>query len=190
MGVKIKVKIKARGLRRKAQAVRREMPQEAERLLVALAEEMRSLAATNRADRRSYVERQIDKQLKAVFVPVELKYKRKELWPNLGTIYQARIVRGQSTYSGRKRFWVDEHKEEALREDLIRRALQKRSEDHYEIRIVTTHDRRYRVEIIRKGSGKGKTRIPPVMVSYARTHIRATAVSVLQSTFRRIRLAV
>jgi len=122
--MKIRVRVSAEGMRRKARVLKSNLSRVAEKQLRDLAAAAIALVqGSRRRDRAEYVRRQVDRQLKAVFVPVELQHKRKERWPDLRTIYNTRIIRGQATFRGIRRFYVDEHKEDALREELLRLAL-------------------------------------------------------------------
>lgn len=64
-------------------------------------------------------------KLGAVFVPVTLKHVRREQWPDLHPIYDARVRRRQSSYQGRSIFWVDEVKLDALRREMLQNLLKK-----------------------------------------------------------------
>lgn len=66
------------------------------------------------------------KKLGAIFIPVKLKHRRREQWPDLRPIYEAMVVRGQSSYMGRRVFWVDERKLANLRRDVLRKAMKGR----------------------------------------------------------------
>lgn len=178
----IRVRLSIATLRRKVEAFKRELPKEAEKSLRALANEAIDLV---RQAPPAQIQNQIERTLETVFVPVQLKHKRPEIWPNLRPIYQARIVRGAARYQGRKMFYVDENKREALAAELVHRAIERREADVYEVRFVPTFDRRYRVEIVRKG-GKG---IPSVVVAYTRQRMKVVAASTLSAALSRAGLA-
>lgn len=178
----IRVRLKCYGLQRKVEILKRELPKEAERALRGLAQEAVALVRdAPEADKRALVTRQVERSLDAVFIPVQLKHKRREAWPTLAPIYQARIVRGQRTYQGRKLFWVDQTKRDDLAAQLIAHGIEKRAQHRYEVRFVATSDRRYRLEIIALG---GK-RVPPVVIAYAKQNMRVLAASTLASAMSR-----
>src|SRR5687768_14047032 len=74
-------------------------------------------------------------KLDAVFVPVKLKHVRREQWPDLQPIFDARVRRKQETYMGRRRFWVDEVKLDALRRQQIAKRMRQLSGGEWRIRI-------------------------------------------------------
>lgn len=174
--IAIRVRIKFDGYLRKAQKLKGEIPKEAERALLTLAHDALELIENAPIDeRRRFAARQLARQFSAIFVPVTLKHKRPEKWPNLRAIYQARIVRGQKTFDGRKVLYVDERKEDALFQELLRRGAEGGDRSEYEVRFLTTYDRRYRVEIVRRGGGK----IPPVVIAFARQRMKVVATETL-----------
>lgn len=110
----------------------------------------------------------IDRRLRSVFIPVQLKGQRaittvyghrlaqpvyvptKELWPNLDPIYHVRVTQGRRTYQGRKRFWVDHVKEEALHDRLVREAKAAAQSRRYQVRVRPTSTG-YVAEVLREG---------------------------------------
>lgn len=168
--VRVRVKFNIDRLRRKADRAKRELLAAAKVELEALAHEAVKLVR-EAPDRREIVAKQIARSLDSVFIPVELKHKRPETWPNLRPIYNARILQGRRSYDGRKLFWVDVNKRDRLADDLEAIALAKSSADAYEVRFVATSDRRFRVEIIKKGRG----RIPPAVVAFAKQRAKIAA---------------
>lgn len=179
--MKLSVRIKTSGLRRKIQAVRGAVPREAERQLRALADQAVKLVESAAiGQKQAFLQRAIDRQMKSIFIPVTLKHVRRERWPSLAPIYQARIVQNQRTYQGRKRFWVDASKEKALRDELMRRALARHGQANYEVRFVATWDRRYRVEIVKRRGGRISRRDLAVMIAYARQNMKVVSNDTLR----------
>ena len=121
----------------------------------------------------------LSRQFEAIFVPVQSQHKRRELWPDLAAIYQARIVRGNRTYIiiGASALYVDEKKESELFKTLLASAVEKRPADVYEVRFMRAYGGRYRLEIIRRGRGK----IPAVVIVYARSHVRYAAAETMRA---------
>lgn len=190
--MKITVRIKIAGLKRKIGKAKAEIPTAAEQALRELAEEAIDLIEhSDEGDRRAFLQRAIDRQLASVFVPVTLKHKRVERWPDLAAIYQARIIRHQRTWQGpldrapRKRFYVDRSKEDALAAELLRRALARNATGSYEVRFLATSDRRYRVEIIKRRGGVISRRDREVMIAYAKQRMRVLAPQALRHALSR-----
>lgn len=174
--IAIRVRLRTDRLAAKIDAAKEALPAAAEAQLVALAEDaVRLVQNAPEDERRGLIARALSRQFRSVFVPVMLKHKRPETWPNLRPIYDARIVRGQKTLDGRRLFYVDEHKENALFDELLARALAAKSDDVYEVRFMTTYDRRFRVEIVRRGGGP----VPAVVVAYARQRMKVVAVDTM-----------
>lgn len=173
--MKLSVRISTDGLKRRIGRVKGELPREAETALRALAAEaIDQIEDARTGERRAFIERQIARQLAAIFVPVTLKHRRRELWPDLAGLYRARIIRGQRTVGGRKRFYVDEQKFDALFRELVRRALARQHQGDFEVRFVTTSERRYRVEIIKRGGRLG-AREKAVMIAFARQNMKVVS---------------
>jgi len=184
--MKISVRISIDGLKRKIGRVRGELPRAAETALRALAAEaIGAIEAAPESERRDFIERHIGRQLTAIFVPVALKHKRRELWPDLEALYRARILRGQRSVGGRKRFYVDEGKEDALFAALVRRALARRRDGQWEVRFVVTSDRRYRVEIIRRTRHRSGGQQAAVMVAFAKQRIKVVSSDTLQAVLNK-----
>jgi hypothetical protein len=62
----------------------------------------------------------IGKRLAQIFIPHDLLGERREEWPDLREIYNARYVYGYPTYKGRRLFDVDRLKLRQLQADLVR----------------------------------------------------------------------
>jgi hypothetical protein len=170
--IRIRVRIKVDGIVQRIGRAKSEIPVAAEEALRELAGEALALVKTaSERTRRELVEKHLSRQFAAIFAPVQLQHKRRELWPDLAAIYQARIVRGQRTYDGRKRLYVDEKKENELFETLAAAAMEKRKAEIYDVRFMRAYGGRYRLEIIRRGRGK----IPAVVIAYARQHVQYAA---------------
>ena len=90
------------------------------------------------------------RRLNAVFVPVTLKHRRREKWPDLWPIYQARIVRREATYRGQRRFWVDRTKLEALRLRVLKTSVRRLDPQQWRI-VVTAVDGGVHVRLFKKG---------------------------------------
>lgn len=167
--MKISARVRIDGLRRKISRAKGELPAECEKALRELADDaVRLVQSAPEGARREFVARHLSRQFASVFAPVRLLGVRRERWPDLEPIYQARIVRGQRTFDGRKLFYVDERKESALFDALVRRAVEEREGDVFDVRFVRTYDRRFRVEIVRRGGG----RVPPVVIAFAKQRMK------------------
>ena len=122
--------------------------------------------------------------LGAVFVPVTLKHKRPERWPDLVPIYRARIVRGDATYQGRRIFWVDRRKLEALRARLLSRSLRKLSPGQWTLHIDQT-DHQVTVILVKRGRReKGDAATVEAIKEYIREHFAEVAGAVLRGALR------
>jgi hypothetical protein len=183
--IRIRVRIKLDGLKRKIGRAKEEVPIAAEEALRKLADEALALVEHASDDaRRRVAAKHLDRQFSAIFAPIQLLHKRKERRPDLAAIYQARIVRGQKTYDGRKRLFVDQKKEDELFQTLLAAAVEKRAKDTYDVRFMRTFDGRYRLEIIRRGRGK----IPSVVIAYARQRVGRAAVDTLRRALSKAEL--
>lgn len=184
--MKISVRIQVRGLRRKIERVRAELPGAAAEALGALAgEAVQMIEGADPTQRERFILRALRRQFEWVFIPVVLKHVRREMWPDLMAIYRARILRGQRTWQGRKRFHVDHRKEEALLEKLLARALARHTATTFEVRFVGTSDRRYRVEIVKTRGGKLSARDSAVMIAFARQRMKVVAADTLARALSR-----
>lgn len=184
--MKVSVRIDTSGLQRKISRVQGLIAEEAEGALRQLASEAIDLIEGSAdGERRRYVAKALERQFNWVFIPVILKHVRREMWPDLMAIYRARIVRGNRTYQGRKRFHVDHLKEEALFEKLLARALARHTRSSYEVRFVQTSDRKWRVEIVKTGGGKVDDRDRSVMIAFAKQRITYLAEETMRRAFSR-----
>lgn len=71
--------------------------------------------------------------------------------PDVAPIYRARVLRGQMTYQGREKFWVDERKLAALREPINAQNFGKLSTGEWHISI-TRADFGLRVTVRKRGN--------------------------------------
>lgn len=179
--IHLRVRVRIVGLRRKLDRLKAEVPHAAKEALLVLADQAIELIENAPdADRRAFLARAISRQLRAVFAPVHLLHVRREQWPELMPIYKARILRHQKTYQGRKLFYVDENKREALFDLLLQRALAKHAKAEYEVRFVTTYDFRYRVEIVKR-RGKLSAHDSEVLIAFARQRRKVLCQEVLET---------
>ncbi|MEQ1862330.1 MAG: hypothetical protein ABMA13_20620 [Chthoniobacteraceae bacterium] len=122
--------------------------------------------------------------LNAVFVPVTLKHQRREMWPNLRPIYDARVRRGQRTYQGREFFWVDENKLAALRQELLARGARKLSAGTWTIDVTQSYHS-LRVTIRKRGKfARGDRETVEDIKAHIRAHFAEVATSVLRYALR------
>lgn len=182
--MKLVVRIRIDGLKRKIAQVKSDLPRVAERALVKLAEEaIEEVATAGRKERESAIRRSLKRQFDAVFEEVHLKHVRPERWPDLATIYRARILERQRTFQGRKRFYVDERKADTLFAQLLARAMAHDVRDDYEVRFIRTAYQS-RIEIVKRGRG----RMPAVMIAYVNHALPAVAKEILRESFRGVKL--
>jgi hypothetical protein len=170
--MRVKVRLDITVLKRKVKRLTGEdLPAEIESNMLQLGEAcIAQILRVPRAEREARIRRALERQFKSVFVPVVLKHVRPEKWPNLQPIYRARIIQHHKRFQGRKRFYVDEAKEQALFDRLLRRALSRDSEEVYTFRFLPTSDRRWRLEILRTGPRNAGREA--VLIGYAKQNFR------------------
>ncbi len=151
----IRVSINTEQLRRKARALRAAINSETERALRGLAQEAIRERFEDQDDfnwnRGAGYHRW--NMLGAVFIPVRLLHKRREAWPDLAPIYQARVTRKQSTYRGREKFYVDEAKLSAFRAKLEAKAVAGLSPGQWDF-FITRQDFKLIVTVKKKGRAR------------------------------------
>lgn len=151
--MRIRVQLKVDQLEQKARAAKKTVRAKLERAVDGLANEaMRERFGTEGriASQDAGAAFNRWQSLSSVFIPVTLKHKRREQWPNLSPIYTARVLRGQSTYQGREKFYVDERKLDALRERINAQSFGRLSPGEWQISI-TRADFGLRVRVQKRG---------------------------------------
>lgn len=187
--MKILIRFNIDALRRKISRAKSELPKQAEKALRQLADDaLDQIDGLGRSERESAIRRSLKRQFDAVFEEVQLKHQRPEKWPDLMPIYRARVLNHQRTFQGRRRFYVDEHKADALFDQLLARAMAHNPRDQYQVRFTVTargYARVYRIDIIKRGRNQ---HAPAVVLSYVNTMLPSVASQVIRDTLREVKL--
>ena len=180
----IRVKIDIGGMKQKLRALKETLPREVEAQLQKIAERcVDQIENTPQHQRTNQIAKALGRQFRSIFIPVTLRHKRTELWPDPRVIYQARIVRHQRTYRGRKVFYVDEQKVDALFSELLAKASKPSKSAHYTFRLIETSDQRTRLEIIRTGYDANSRKNASVVIAYAKQQLQQANRLALQHSF-------